>query len=631
MGEELFVKLRYCFQGGYTLPQYCIDNGIKKPLFVMEKAHECFLQEVCAQFRYDKRILLEEFCFIDGETVRIPFKQFSVGLSVLVRNIGQEKFNYFGAIIFLTKKEYEIKSDKVISFDELEKFFVQRTCMDIPILHFLQRFPKVKFFITNFPNQIWRYKGSNKFGEQLPDAGELQRTLENNNGEHIKTLFDKFGYTNDEIIELLRIDKANKNFDGTTSLVDDNHPLKRIKDGKRETAYQPAHYRNKIYFFGPCYHFGRNAPFDKTIESYLQKMLNENDLPYCVENYGQAFTNRWQDMFYNLNALKFAPGDIIFFYTLDIRSNNDIVPFFDISDAFDPPHDYKEIFCTRAHVNELGYKLVAEKYFKFLTENNFFRDKEFNYPLPPPPCHRYGIPSWAEQGGVKSEIVSKELEAYKEQLKAKRVQIGALVMNCNPFTLGHQYLVEYAAARVDKLYLFVVEEDKSEFPFADRIELVRQGVKHLSNVEVLPSGKFIISQTTFSGYFSKAELQDVQVDSSEDVEIFGREIAPTLGITIRFAGEEPTDNVTRQYNETMKEILPRYGVEFCQIPRKEFDGEPISASKVRAALKVGDFDKIKKLVPKSTLQYLRKRTGQEVKEEPIVSDMTRQDLRSFIG
>ena len=178
-------------------------------------------------------------------------------------------------------------------------------------------------------------------------------------------------------------------------------------------------------------------------------------------------------------------------------------------------------------------------------------------------------------------------------------------MNCNPFTLGHQYLVEYAASRVVKLYLFVVEEDKSEFPFADRIELVKQGVKNFSNVEVLPSGKFIISQQTFSGYFNKAELQDVQVDSSEDVEIFGKEIAPTLGITIRFAGEEPTDNVTRQYNETMKKILPRYGVEFCEIPRKTFGDEPISASKVRAALKVGDFDKIKKLVPNSTLKYLR--------------------------
>ncbi|MBO4780211.1 MAG: hypothetical protein J5497_06205 [Selenomonadaceae bacterium] len=180
-------------------------------------------------------------------------------------------------------------------------------------------------------------------------------------------------------------------------------------------------------------------------------------------------------------------------------------------------------------------------------------------------------------------------------------------MNCNPFTLGHQYLVEYAASKVIKLYIFVVEEDKSEFPFADRIELVKHGVKHLSNVEVLPSGKFIISQQTFSGYFNKASLQDVTVDSSEDVEIFGKEIAPTLGITIRFAGEEPKDNVTRQYNETMKEILPRYGVEFCEIPRKTFGDEPISASKVREALKTGDFDKIRNLVPETTLLYLRGR------------------------
>ena len=200
-----------------------------------------------------------------------------------------------------------------------------------------------------------------------------------------------------------------------------------------------------------------------------------------------------------------------------------------------------------------------------------------------------------------------ELEDYKQKLRAKKIPIGAIVMNCNPFTLGHQYLVEFAAAQVVKLYIFVVEEDKSEFPFADRLELVRQGVKNFSNVEVLPSGKFIISQQTFSGYFNKSELQDVQVDSSMDVEIFGREIAPELGITIRFAGEEPTDNVTRQYNETMKKILPRYGVEFREIPRKTFGDEFISASKVREALKCGNFDKIKNLVPDTTLLYLRGR------------------------
>ena len=156
-----------------------------------------------------------------------------------------------------------------------------------------------------------------------------------------------------------------------------------------------------------------------------------------------------------------------------------------------------------------------------------------------------------------------------------------------------------------RLYVFLVEEDRSEFPFADRIELVKRGVSHLPNVEVMPSRKFIISQTTFSGYFNKASLQDAVVNSSEDVEIFGREIAPTLGITIRFAGEKPTDNVTRQYNETMRAVLPRYGVEFREIPRKTFNDESISASKIRAAIKVGDVDKIKSLVPATTFEYLR--------------------------
>ena len=382
MGEEIFLKLRYCFQAGYNLPQYCIDKGIKRPLFVMEKSDEWFLRELHAQFQYDNR-LSARFCFIDGEQTTLQLGFYTLGTNLLIKHISGVMVSYYDAVIFLTKKDYNVGDRRIIRFAELEKFFIQRTYADIPLLNFLQRNPGVKLFLTNFPNNVNRYEGGAEFGEQLPGAGNLQQTLENNKGNHIDTLFDKFGYTNAEVIELLRIDKAIKNLDGTTLLVDDNHPLKRISNGRRETAYQPEHYKNKIYFFGPCYHFGRNAPYDRTIESYLQKMLNENNLPYLVENYGQAFTNRWQDMFYNLNALDFKPDDIIFFWTFYTRSN-DGIPFFDISDTFDPPVDYREIFCTKAHVNELGYKLVAEKYFKFLTENNFFRDKEFNYPLPPP-------------------------------------------------------------------------------------------------------------------------------------------------------------------------------------------------------------------------------------------------------
>ena len=223
---------------------------------------------------------------------------------------------------------------------------------------------------------------------------------------------------------------------------------------------------------------------------------------------------------------------------------------------------------------------------------------------PPPIPRRYGIP---KENSISTANFSQnqELEEYKKKLREKRFSVGAIVMNCNPFTLGHEYLVEYAAARVKKLYIFVVEEDKSKFKFADRFKLVQAGVKDFQNVEVLPSGKFIISQKTFSGYFNKENLQDVAVDSSEDVEIFAREIAPSLGITIRFVGEEPEDSVTRQYNENMRRILPQYNIDFCEIPRREINGEVISAKKVREALHKKDFDKIKKLVPKTTLKFLR--------------------------
>ena len=605
MGEEIFVRLRDCFTAGYTFPQYCIDNGIKRPLFVSEKKFELFLWEIYVQFHYDKR-LMPQFCFIDSNETSMWLPAYtSIILPLNIKNFSDMNPNVFDKIIFLTTEKPKEGGQKIIPLAELEKFFIRRTYVEIPLLKFLQRYPRVRLIVTNFPS-VERYESRQTFNPRTWDDWTLIKTLRDRKSDDIETPLDRFGYTNQDIYEIMKAPPVKSNADGSAEMSDDNYPLLKIQNGKRATAYQPEHFRNRIYIFGTCHHYGICASFDKTIESYLQRLLNENELPYRVENEGQQYRSRYQDIFYNLNKLSPKPDDIIFIFLNNDKLNDSNIPFCDVGDAFDPPIDYKEIFTTRWHINELGYKLLAEKYFKFLTENNFFRDKNFDYPLPPPPYHRYGIPPQFEFGGVKN-FDNPELEQYKQSLRAKRIPVGAIVMNCNPFTLGHQYLVEYAAAKVTRLYIFVVEEDRSAFPFKDRIELVRQGVKHIPNVEVLPSGKFIISQQTFSGYFNKAELQDVAVDSSEDVEIFAKEIAPTLGITIRFAGEEPTDNVTRQHNETMKKILPRYGIEFCEIPRKVFGEEIISASKVRAALQVGDFDKIKRLVPNSTFKYLRAR------------------------
>lgn len=184
------------------------------------------------------------------------------------------------------------------------------------------------------------------------------------------------------------------------------------------------------------------------------------------------------------------------------------------------------------------------------------------------------------------------------------VTMGAIVMNCNPFTLGHRYLIEKALEQCGFLAVFVVQEDRSDFPFEDRLRLVDEGTADLKNVVVIPSGKFVISSLTFSEYFNKSKMQDREIDTSLDVLVFAREIAPCLHITKRFAGEEPFDQVTRQYNETMRRILPEYGIEFVEIPRMEVDGEAVSASRVRKLLAEGNFEALKLLVPESTFQYL---------------------------
>ena len=191
--------------------------------------------------------------------------------------------------------------------------------------------------------------------------------------------------------------------------------------------------------------------------------------------------------------------------------------------------------------------------------------------------------------------------------------VSALVMNCNPFTLGHRWLVEQAAAQSDLVYIFVVDEEASLFDTAERRAMVERGVADLKNVTVLSGGIYVISSLTFPSYFTKEENL-AKAHTAIDAEIFGRHIAPAMEIKRRYIGTEPISAVTAVYNETLKERLPRMGIEVVELPRLELDGQVVSASRVRALL--GDSRKplqnptpeliseLSKLVPETTLKYL---------------------------
>lgn len=182
--------------------------------------------------------------------------------------------------------------------------------------------------------------------------------------------------------------------------------------------------------------------------------------------------------------------------------------------------------------------------------------------------------------------------------------VGALVMNCNPFTKGHRYLIETAARECLRVYVFVLSEDKSQFSAADRLEMVRRGTQDLPNVKVLPSGPYLISSATFPTYFLKDREDAEQVHCLLDIEIFCNYYAPRLGISRRYVGTEPLSPMTAQYNEALKANLPRRGIAVREIPRLEI-GVPVSASAVRKALEDGDEATLKTMLPQTTYDYIK--------------------------
>ena len=191
-----------------------------------------------------------------------------------------------------------------------------------------------------------------------------------------------------------------------------------------------------------------------------------------------------------------------------------------------------------------------------------------------------------------------------EKKKESAPRVAALVMNANPFTLGHQYLVEKAASENDILHLFIVSEDASLVPFSVRKKLVMEGTAHLKNIRYHDSGPYIISNATFPSYFQKDAQAVIKSHAMLDLTVFTK-IASALGINRRYVGEEPTSLVTGIYNQIMSEKLPENGIECVIVPRKENKGAVISASTVRQALKEENWPLLAELVPETTLNYFK--------------------------
>lgn len=254
-----------------------------------------------------------------------------------------------------------------------------------------------------------------------------------------------------------------------------------------------------------------------------------------------------------------------------------------------------------AHCNREANRIIADFIYKKL-------EKELKMVDSINPSLAVPIPNDKKRNVFNNNKYLNEYLEFLKSLNIDTINNGAILMKCNPFTYGHYRLIDFARKEVDTLIIMVVQDDKSEYSFKDRYEMVKEGCKDFDNVVVIPSGKIFGSSMIFPEYFNRSESTDVSLDLSIDQEIFTQYIAPILNIKKRFVGEEKNDYITREYNKELKRNLPLYEIDLIEIPRfKNINGDEISAKVVRKATEDNDEELLKKLVPESTLRLIKTR------------------------
>lgn len=215
------------------------------------------------------------------------------------------------------------------------------------------------------------------------------------------------------------------------------------------------------------------------------------------------------------------------------------------------------------------------------------------------------------RNGLKKYIgnLEKETKAAMDLGKAneEKEEIGAIIANCNPFTLGHRYLIEQAARQCKWLHIFILSQEQTFLTTKERYDIVKNAVADIDNIILHQTSDYLISPVVFPTYFIKDKVNAFTMNCKLDIQIFCESIAKQLNITRRFVGSEPTCAVTSQYNLCLKQELPRNGIMVTELERKTTNGVIISASTVRKYVKDGQFEQLEKMLPKEVLQYLKRR------------------------
>ena len=401
-----------------------------------------------------------------------------------------------------------------------------------------------------------------------------------------------------------------------------------IHNGKRCTLGKPSHAQNVIHMFGPCIVEGLCVTDDKTIASILQRNISNMGWESLeVENYGLAYgKDILNDLMY-MASTNVKTGDVILWLNgfskeeekLLLENNIPIVDCKYLANTSDEFWYLDNPF----HCNYWMNKRYSEIIFNSIIETNSIIDG--NEPSSKRLSSNYisdnDVPLRINRDSI---LNSDELRRYVNWLDSQRFnkhadRIGCVVINANPYTLGHRHLIQTALKEVELLYVIIVEENTGGFLFNERYEMVYSEWSNFPNVKVISGGNVLTSSLGFPEYFNRSRhLQDANPLLNH--KIFSQFVAPALGINVRFFGEEDSDAVTRSLNESAISYLPTNGIEVNIIERKKFNGSPISAKIVRCLFSENKFRELIPLVPFSTYKVLLDKKCECKDKESLISE-----------
>lgn len=372
-----------------------------------------------------------------------------------------------------------------------------------------------------------------------------------------------------------------------TRLKDEKGRYFNVVNGERVTVGQPEEAERTIWFFGPCFVMGVYVEDKYTIESILQERLNREGYSCRVVNCG-CYETPYQRMVH-ITSTPMKPGDIM---VIQVENRpfegTESIDMMELLDRNNAPAEW--LLNLPVHCNHKVNKILADDLFERMARDNVLTGEV-----------KKGQRTMLSRAlAVNSLYLDLHFNDFRPE---KGMVVGSIGMHGNPFTLGHRYLIETASKQVDRLFVLLIEDDLGIFSYAERFAMAVEGTRDLPNVKIVAGGPFQATRNVFREYFVKVKPTDMRESAMVDTLIFTEIIAKRLGITRRFLGDERHNPKMQFFNELMKEVLPRYGIEVIELPRAQAGGRAISASLARNAAAEGDRETLLANIPETTLRF----------------------------